>query len=108
MKNVRLKITDNRVIKFDGGEHKTSLDGKTIREATIHVDCNYDDGDEFKTAFMVCSTDTDSKHFNDFLGHIKYKLRGIFENAENDYYLAKKLYDTEIVQRELYYITDIK
>lgn len=111
MKNIKFIIKNKRLTQFEGRKkHPSTLDGKTISEARILVYYNYNDEDEelLYTAFMVCSPDTDSEHFNDFLGHIKYGLRRIFESCENEQRLRDKLYDSDIVQREGCYITDIK
>lgn len=100
MKNINFKITGNHVKVFDRGE---------IRVAKIIISFQEEDGFEKGLTFEFGSIDTDKEHFKDFIGHIKFKLREIFENAETHEDLIAA-FEERFVKNYFhdYYIMDIK
>ncbi len=81
----------------------------SIRVVEITVVVKKPDGRELGITHEFASYDTDTEHFKDFVGHIKFKLREIFTNAETVKDLIAA-FEERFVKKYFnnYYIVDIK
>lgn len=112
MKNVSFKVKRSRrfltsccILSSEG----CKVEPQSIRVAAVTAIVTKPDGKEFGMTHEFASYDTDIEHFKDFIGHIKFKLREIFENAETTKDLIAA-FNERFVKNDFhsYYIMDIK